>query len=202
MRKIKKLKKNDINKNSFTEVGHTINRIRQQEEKYTIILVVFFMALFCVVGYFTLSFNKNMTFSDKDLEAAGSILNNSPKILLTRDNIMDDSLGIKSEVYAIEVNNANAKMMNYQIVFYQDTVLEDECECNNKFFDIKDVRYSLDGENVSYFSNEKGNVVMSGTIDSNSTEIINIRMWLAAGVEKLENINDYHLHGHFVIEEK
>ena len=41
MFKKKKLKEKDINKNNFTEKKHTINKIKKQETKYTVFLVIF-----------------------------------------------------------------------------------------------------------------------------------------------------------------
>ena len=56
-RPIKKLQKSDINKNSSSQVSHTIRKIKENEAKYTAVLVLVFMASFCVIGYFTLRVN-------------------------------------------------------------------------------------------------------------------------------------------------
>ena len=45
MAKSKKLSSNDINKNSSIQVSHSINKIKENELKYTIILVIIFMVV-------------------------------------------------------------------------------------------------------------------------------------------------------------
>lgn len=201
MRKRKKLKETDINKNSAIEIKHSINKIKEQEGKYTIILVVFFMILFSIIGYFTLSFNKERIFDGKSLKSDSNILESSPKVLLTSKNIMTDELGLSSEVYTIEVNNSNSRQVNYQLIFYQDAVSEDECACNNKTFDISNVKYSIDGDTVHNLDSGYGRIIKNGTLEANGEEIINIRMWLDSKLSSISKVG-YHLHGHFAVQEK
>ena len=48
-KKKNKLKIEDVNRNSAKNVSHTINKIKSNERKYTIILVFIFMILFIVI---------------------------------------------------------------------------------------------------------------------------------------------------------
>lgn len=201
MRKIKKLKKHDINKNNSVEIKHTINKIKEQEEKYTIILVVFFMILFCFVGYFTLYFNKgNYNSNDKSVLSGVSITSSS-EILLTKNHKMEDWLGVNSDVYSIEISNSQSKKAEYKLIFNSNDVGIGECECNNETFKIYDVKYSLDGENINHFDNDKELVVKTGVLEANETEVINIRMWIDSSA-KIESDIVQHLHGNFSVEKR
>ena len=53
----KKLKQADINRNSSIKISGVINKIKANERRYTASLVIIFMALFMVIGYFTLKLN-------------------------------------------------------------------------------------------------------------------------------------------------
>ena len=65
MKKIRgvKLKAEDINKNTGKDISHTISKIQANERKYTIILIIFFVSLFFVVGYFSLRVNTDGLFN-------------------------------------------------------------------------------------------------------------------------------------------
>ena len=47
-----KLKSDDINKNTGRDISHTISKIQANEKKYTIILVLVFMAIFFTISFF------------------------------------------------------------------------------------------------------------------------------------------------------
>lgn len=200
MARIKKLKKNDINKNSSIEIKYSINKIREQERKYMAVLVVFFMVLFCVVGYFTLSFNKDNYSNDSVVVDNSKMIDSSPKVLLTGADKKTDDLGLNSEVYSVEINNAQDISSKYQLLFQIDDVDIGECECNNEIFNTNDIRYSLDGENAVSFSNNDILILKEATLEANEVEIINVRMWIDSHAEVKKDILQ-HLHGHFVIKE-
>lgn len=195
MKKIKKLKKSDINKNNSTEIKHTINKIKEQEGKYMTILVILFMIIFCVIGYFTLSFNRDKYNNDTN-QTIGIAVNSSPNILLTKDDKMEDWLGLKSDVHAIEISNTQSKTVKYQLVFNFDEV--DDCDCKNESFNRSDVKYSLDGDRVYNFQNNKENIIKNGTLKAGETEVINIRMWLDSFAETKEEV-EQHIHGYFIV---
>lgn len=193
MKKIKKLKKNDINKNNSTEIKHTIYRIKEQEGKYMAILVIIFMIVFCLIGYFTLTFNKDI-YNKNGNQSVDIIINSSPNILLTKDNKMEDWLGLKSDVHVIEFSNIQAKTVKYQLVFNFDETVD--CNCNNETFSKSDVKYSIDGNKVYNFGKE--NVIKNGTLNAGETEVINIRMWIDSFAETKEALKQ-HVHGYFTI---
>lgn len=195
MKKIKKLKKSDINKNNSIEIKHTINKIKEQEGKYMTILVVIFMVAFCVIGYFTLSFNRDKYNNDTN-QSIDIVVNSSPNILLTKDNKMEDWLGLKTDVHAIEISNVQEKTVKYQLIFNFDEV--EDCECDNKSFRRTDVKYSLDGDRVYNFEKDKENIIKNGTLKAGETEVINIRMWLDSFAETSEE-SEQHVHGYFIV---
>ena len=68
MARKKRLKKSDINKNNSIEISGSINRLKSQESKYTLFLVIFFMIIFCIICYYTLSFNDKLMIYGKSYD--------------------------------------------------------------------------------------------------------------------------------------
>lgn len=183
-----KLKAEDINKNNGKEISHTINKIIANERKYTIMLVMFFIVLFLTMGYFLLSsdirkinnnYNSNITIK-------------APSILLTDDDVMDDSQGLNSNNIELEIINNTEVDTNYRIVLKEDINEKKKCGCINESFNVKNIRYSFDGNNIKKISNNL-NVVATGVLKSYEKEKLNFRMWLS-------NNDGSHFHGKFVIE--
>ena len=105
MAKLKKLSSNDINKNSSVQVSHSINKIKENELKYTIILVIIFMVVFAFAGYISLRvsndyindkvfYNYNLAFSTNS-------------VTLTNRNILSDENGLKSKGVNYTIKNSN-----------------------------------------------------------------------------------------------
>ena len=117
MFKKKKLKEKDINKNNFTEKKHTINKIKKQETKYTVFLVIFFMVLFSIIGYNILVFN------DKDLEnivlekdeTLENLTFTSPSITLNENDILDDDKGLEKKPYRLRIENNKSTKVKYTV---------------------------------------------------------------------------------------
>jgi len=108
-----KLKAEDINKNNGKEISHTINKIKANERKYTIILVIFFVALFLTMGYFLLSSDVKKIYNSYN----STLIIKAPSIKLTDKDVMNDSMGLKKDYFKIELVNNTEQDLNYYLSF-------------------------------------------------------------------------------------
>ena len=190
----KKLIQADINRNSSIEVSHTIKRIKQHERRYTAILVIIFMAIFFVFGYNLLSVNNTKLLSDiKTVSKGQTYFASSSNIeVLTNDDILTDEDGLKSKKSIIHiVNNTNIDKK------YKLKLVKTNCECGNKEFDIKDIRYSLNQKKVLKPNDDK--ILLEGTIKKNDKKDIVYNLWVNDINNKYNE--EYHLHAHIEVEE-
>ncbi len=195
MFKKKKLKEKDINKNNFTEKKHTINKIKKQETKYTVFLVIFFMVLFSIIGYNILVFN------DKDLEnivlekdeTLENLTFTSPSITLNENDILDDDKGLEKKPYRLRIENNKSTKVKYTVFLEEDKFAQKTCGCNNNNNYL--LKYSLDKKNISIFNND---TPIIREIREKSKEEILITLWLDKNSSLTEN---FHFHGHFVLKE-
>ena len=194
-KKKKKLRESEINRNFSPEISHTIRKIKENEFKYTVFLVLIFMMLFILIGYHTLSINTNSLIKyNENSVSFQEMFISSEKVTLTSKNVMNDFLGLQSYKYNIDIANNTSHEVRYQVLFQKDDELTNRCGCSLSSDDFKNIHYSLDGENVKDFSNDNF-VVFEDVISSKSRNSINIQMWLA------ESFIDGHIHGEFVIRE-
>ncbi len=194
----KKLKGKDIRKNASLQVSHSINKIKENERRYTIILVLFFMCLFSVIGYFTLSINKTyQTNTQKKYSYGKATLSlSSENLSLTNEDIMTDELGLEKTPISLIVNNENDTSERFQIKFIIDNDIGRKCGCNNNL-ELSKIHYSTDFQNIIEYTTEKS--ILEDMIDAKTKKKIDISMWLDNSLDK-NQIN--HIHGHFEISKK
>ena len=192
----KKLKQKDINKNSSVEVSHTIKRIKENELKYTIVLVVFFMFIFGVFGYLTLRVSN-------DKIAVSNIKNNvsigfnsaiqGEVIFLDKHNIMSDVEGLRTNGYQVDIENTTNNSFIYQIYLSSYDNQIELCGCKDRIIDPKYIRYSLDGIITKSLDSNNGLLLTEVPITGRVLKRLNIRIWLD---ESLDKNSDYHYHGY------
>lgn len=185
----KKLKQANINRNTSVEVSHTIRKIKENERKYTVILVLFFMIIITIVGYNVLTIDSNELYSDiKTASSNNSYMSlSSNNIILTNKNIMSDEEGLKSKKYAINISNNTGKIKQYKIYF-----VSDKCNCGNKVFSKDDIRYSIDKEVLKL----NDGLFVEGVLKKNESKEIVFNMWISNEIQEVEEL---HFHGHFII---
>lgn len=187
----KKLKKEDIVKNSSSDVSHTIKKIKDNEKKYTIILVCFFFIVFCLIGYFSLRVNENEIVFNESIQSVSLV---DQEVNLSKDNVTSDFDGLNSDGFNLYIKNHVNKTVSYRIMFVKDNEKQYNEESNISF---NDIRFSKDEITVEKFSSLQSMIVKEGTIGKKKQEIINIKMWLD---EKTEVTESSYFHGHFIIE--
>lgn len=188
----KKLKQANINRNTSIEVSHTIKKIKENERKYTVILVIFFMIIIGVVGYNVLTIDNDELYSDiKTASTTSSYLSlSSNSITLTNKNIMSEKDGLKSKKYVIHITNNTGKVKQYKVYFVSDN--KDTCKCGNKLFNKNSIRYSIDGDVLSL----DNDLFVEGILRKNEKKDIIFNMWISDDFNSSEEL---HFHGHFII---
>lgn len=187
----KKLRKEDIVRNSSSEISHTIKKIKDNEKKYTIILVCFFFIVFCLIGYFSLRINENDIIYNDSIP---SVSLTDQEVNLSKDNIISDFDGLNSDGIDLSIKNHINQTVSYRIMFVKDNENQYSGESNISFDNI---RFSKDGITVEKFSSLHSMIVKEGKIEKQKQKKINIKMWLD---EKTKVTESSHFHGHFIIE--
>ena len=198
-KKKNKLKIENVNRNSSKNVSHTINKIKSNERKYTVILVFVFIVLFVIVGFFAFRVNGNKLYSSVD-SARNEMLESSSRVVtLTNDYILSDSEGLKTDKYIVNINNDTPDVMNYKIRLVRDDIITSKCKCDTAALLLSNIKYSLDGKNISTLieNNNKEIIITTGSLKSGENKKVNINLWIDEDVLKDK---DYHFHGYFKVE--
>ena len=194
-RPIKKLQKSDINKNSSSQVSHTIRKIKENEAKYTAVLVLVFMALFCVIGFFTLRVNNGfLTDSVHQLDVADYGLSLSSSVVtLSASNVMSEEEGLQSNPYYLTVENRTMHDMNYKIVLVEDEDLYESCGCQS--IPLNQIHFSFEEEHSTIL--DESHTIGEAFLMSGKKKQYKVRIWLDSSYD---SFLEAHFHGHFVIE--
>ena len=193
-KKNKKLTKKDIG-GSKNNLLHSINRIRLNENKMTIFLVIVFICVFAFFGFFTLKIDSSSITSDLagNFNSGVSVL--TSVLTLDSDDVMSDEDGLNSSPIILSINNDNADIYSYKLTLVDDDNYKKSCGCEKKI-NKEDIRYSLDGVTVKSLNNEN-DVLDIGSVESYSGNDLNIKIWVNDGTE-LDD--ETHFHGRFIIE--
>lgn len=184
----KKLKQADISRNSSIKISGVINKIKANERRYTISLVIIFMALFMVVGFFTLKLNVKKY--DEYLEK-GVLSLYSKLVVLQEENILTDDDGLKSNSYYISVYNGIEKNVRYRILLKKDDTLTSRCGCEGEL-KPSDLKFSFNDDVVTFDSFDDI-VIDAGMIEKFENKTIEVKVWLSEEAKT-------HFHGRFIVE--
>ena len=184
----KKLKQADINRNSSIKISGVINKIKANERRYTASLVIIFMALFMVIGYFTLKLN--IKEYDEYLEK-GVLSLYSKMVTLQEENVLSDEDGLKSESFYISVYNGIESDVRYRILLKKDEKLTTKCGCEGELKPT-DIKFSFNGD-VVVFDSFDDMVIDSGIIKKFENNSVSVKLWLSEEAKT-------HFHGKFIIE--
>lgn len=177
MPKRKKLRQEDIKKNTSVEISHTINKIKENERKYTIILVLIFMICFIVIGYFSLRINNDYVVSKEDLYT-----NYNTEVILTNQNIMSDQDGLKSKELVYHLDNKNNRLIIYKIILVLD---------KNNIVDSHYIKYALDDGIVKTL--DENMIITKGILEGYQNTDVKVRFWIDNSIPKGK---DYYFHGY------
>lgn len=184
----KKLKQADISRNSSIKISGVINKIKANERRYTISLVIIFMALFMVVGFFTLKLNVKKY--DEYLEK-GVLSLYSKLVVLQEENILTDDDGLKSNSYYISIYNGIEKNVRYRILLKKDETLTSRCGCEGEL-KPSDLKFSFNDDVVTFDSFDDI-VIDAGIIEKFENKTIEVKVWLSEEAKT-------HFHGRFIVE--
>lgn len=184
----KKLKQADISRNSSIKISGVINKIKANERRYTISLVIIFMALFMVIGFFTLKLNIKKY--DDYLEK-GVLSLYSKLVVLQEENILTDDVGLKSNSYYISVYNGIEKNIRYRILLKKDETLTSRCGCEGEL-KPSDLKFSFNDDVVTFDSFDDI-VIDAGILEKFENKTVEVKVWLSEEAKT-------HFHGRFIVE--
>lgn len=186
----KKLTQADISRNSSIKITGTINKIKANERKYTTYLVITFMFLFMVIGYFTLKVNtdKHDEYFNKD-----SLSMYSKVITLNEKDVLSDEDGLKQKGHSLNLYSGIKGNVKYRILIKKDDTLTGLCDCSENLVEAKNIKCSINGSEIITFTDINNMVIDSGMMQENESKAMNIKLWLNEGTNT-------HFHGKFILE--
>lgn len=193
-KKAEKFSIHDINKSNSKELSHTISKIKENETKYTIILVVFFMTLFLVIGYVSLRI-KTISLLDYSSDFNSAYVSLSSSVITLDDNDkMSDNMGLASSGINLSFHNSVNEDLNYKLILVEDDDMKKVCGCSSDLFNIENIRYSIDGKTVKSISKDSM-LITTGFLEMGKNDNINIKIWLADNDQ-----SSGHFHGRIYFE--
>ena len=196
-----KKRKPEIKKRKTTKVSKSIKKIKAHEKKYTFILVLFFILLFIIIGYFTLRIQTRIT-NGKTKEVVEThdlnyrIVSDGEVITLTDNDVLSDENGLNKDGYLFSYKNKSRDKIKYRIRLVKDNNMIKDCDCAGKTIDFQNLKYSIDGNKIEKFQNSDM-VVAEGVLNNNTYNTINLKLWVDENFDK----SNYHFHGHLEMEE-
>lgn len=176
-----KLKNSDINKNNGKEISHTINKIKEHEMRYTIILVVIFM--FAILFLLYLGINVDSYDFSGLYDSPPPITSSSDIISLNNSSILSDEEGLNTDEYLVQFSNNTSENINYVIRIINDEKSILDCDCGELIVPYDKIRYSINSSDVKTF--EDGDMIIkTGMIEGKKKENISIKFWLDGDVNK------------------
>ena len=180
----KKLQKSDINRNTSIEVSHTIKKIKENERKYTVILVIIFMSIFALVGYKVFSINSDVLIENVSASSYNNYFSASlERIVLTNKDIYSDEEGLKTNKHVINiVNNTNVDK-KYKIYFIRDG--------------LDSIKYSLNQKDILKLGED--NLFTEGSVGKGETISLTYNIWIDN--QNIDLNKEYQINGHFIVKE-
>lgn len=177
-RKKKKLTMGDISTSS-KNISHSISKIKANECKITVILVIIFLCMFGVIGYFVSSIDSTKLFNNANGINFVGVSFSSNVFTLSSDSIMSDEEGLKSNPHIIKMSNHFSYDYNYLVSLKENDLLKNVCD-DCKSIDKNLIRYSIDGITVKSLENDNLDLGI-GSIEEKTDKEIAIRLWLSDG---------------------
>lgn len=184
----------DVNKNSGIKITHTINKIKEHEARYTLILTTIFVVLIISVFYVVFRFDSD-DLAEEYANMYAHLSSSGRLVYINESDILNDTEGLKSEPYTVNFSNMTGNTINYVIRFIEEKDMVENCKCD--IVDYRDIRFSFDGVNVLRFDDENM-IVTSGMIKSNEKGSLDVHFWIDESVPKDTECNYY---GKFIFEE-
>ncbi len=174
-----------------------IQILKEYETIITAFFVLFFMLLFCFIGYYSLRVQNKSFFSSLQSENTGDLtLSSSTVTLTTQDSSMPDSIGLQYHKYGVSIENKNSKDISYELIFEINSNLQRKCGCSFPNFNYSMIHYSIDQKDVLTFIDDNMIVLHDRLLAKEKKDYI-ISMWLEDGL----SIYNYHVHGNFRVKE-
>ncbi len=186
-----------ISKNTSVNISYTIKKVKDHEQKYTIILVVFFMIIFAFIGYHSLKISNMVSSSEEGLsiKEKDKLFGGSPIIELSESQEMNSEDGLKQDPYIFEMENRSNQEVSFRISLQESEALEKEWGYEEQKIENFPIKYSKDNQTVETLG--ESNIIMEGILKPKEKEKLPIQVWL----DTMPNKEEYHFLGYFILEE-
>lgn len=184
--KQQKLKIQDIKKNSSTDVGHVISKIKAKELEYTIILVIIILIFLSFSLYITFTsvqkVKKDNTLINGTLITDYSDIDTGMGDIVTISNMtgISDKKGLKEEPYVFKITNNSKKTVNYQIILEDDIEMMDLDECSDFSLSKDNIHFSINGSKIKSLADiyeDDAYILASGKIKASENKEYKLRIW-------------------------
>lgn len=206
-RKIKhQLNIRDINKNSSSEVGHVITKIKTRELEFTILGVIIFLILISSFSYVV--FSSVQTREKHNTLKSGTLMIDYSDIetgmgdvvTLVGEKDATDKQTISSEGYEFKITNSSNKTVNYEIILQDDLEMVEIDQCQDSLIKKENIKFSLNESTIKKLSSvykKDKYVLTTGKVKSKEKKEYNLRIW----IDNSEDNIGKHYHGKIVVKQ-
>ncbi len=194
-----KIEKSDINKRS------TVDKIKEREKKYLLILAFVFIILIVIVFFSIFGFNGKNVFDKGELNVKyeSDIMGLSDVIALNEDSVVDNNeLGLATENYDFTISNKVKGRHGFIVYIKSDQAIIDLDGCNDKLANDDSIYFSINGgeaKSLSEVKTDDGYLILADEVVGAKTKEYKLNIWILR--DKLLDINNNHFHGNIIIEE-
>ena len=175
---------NKINKKS-------LSKTKINEKKAITIIIILFIVIVFLGGYISFRFKDKYNNSYQTNTNKQTFTYSTELVTLTKDNIMSNENGLKSNSRIIRIYNNTNEDIKYKIILKEDDI---NCTCTEQIPKYL-IKYSLDGK-IEKSLNEDNQILLNDKINKLSTKKIEVRLWIDESFKGDED----HYHGRFIIE--
>ena len=205
----KKLKMEDIKKNSDIEVLSTIERIKLHEREYLMVTTAIFMVIICLVLFVLFGgFNKESALNifrvgDLNVKYDTDIMGLSYVITLNEDSIVNnEEEGINSQAHKFSISNASNGVHKYNVYIENDLSMIDIDGCSYLLANDDAIYFSVNNSSVRKLSEVKkdnGYLIVKGEVTGENTINYDLKIWILK--DDLKDSRKNHFHGSIKVEE-
>ena len=205
----KKLKMENIKKNSDTEILSTIERIKLHEREYllitaTIFMVIILLALFIIFG----NYNRNKAFNlfkigNLDVVYESSVTGLSDVITLNEESVVNSNEdGLKTESHNFTIASSVKGRHKFNVYIQNDLAMINIDGCGDMLVNDDAIYYSINDGEVKRLSDVKQDnyyLILSDVIEDKKTKNFEIKLWIMQG--DMVDPNKVHFHGNIIVNE-
>ena len=202
-RRKKKLTIADIKRNNNTTVPSVISKMKARELELTVLCVILIISVIITSSYIVFSSvrkekkynvlktgSMEVVFNETDY-GIGDVIN------IVNERAIIDKESKKLVPYTFKIKNTSNKSKKYTVVIEKDLDMIKADKCEDKLYNLSDLKYSIDNKNIRVLDDEK--TIYTERLNPNEEKIHKLRVWVSSDVEDNKDVINKHFHGKIVI---